>query len=97
MLPAPARLRSFGRNQSDTGAVTVDCTGLTSAIRKWRNSGQRLAACAVLERRIPVLLFRLSFLFRFEQRVFLALLFQEPPRTQRFGHRPAKNHIVQQS
>lgn len=46
---------------------------------------------AVLANRNPLLLFRLSgvFLFRFEERQFLALLFHEPPRrTRDVGHRP---------
>lgn len=54
--------------------------------------------CAVLERRNPVLLFRFSgsFLFRLEVRVFLALLFHDPPRMERLSdRRPAKYDIVQ--
>lgn len=46
-----------------------------------------------------MLLFRLSgvFLFRLEERVFLALLFHEPPRRTRLlvGSRPDKHRIAE--
>lgn len=77
----------------------MDCTEHAPVVRKPRNSGERFPVCAVLESRNPKLLFRFSalFLFRLEVRVFLALLFQEPPRTTRLlGRCPTEDHITQQ-
>ena len=46
--------------------------------------------------RKPLLLFRLSgvFLLRLAERVFLGLLFQEPPRNTRFDCRPKKSDLM---
>ncbi len=100
MLPAPTRKRSFGQQKS---LLTPDQRPWTAQSTLLRSENQRIpagdkCACAVLERRNPVLLFRLSasFLFRLEARQFLALLFHEPPRTQRsFGRCPTEDDIRQ--